>query len=62
MKADVAELRHELLTWPSGITGVQFDVPESAILNHNYIIWSMSEVFAAGPCAVVYVPDSLLLK
>lgn len=62
VKADVADLRHALVTWPSGITGVQFDVPRSAKLDRGYVIRAMSAVFAAGACAVVYGPDSLLLR
>ena len=62
VKADLADLRHALVTWPSGITGVQFDVPRSAMLERGYVIRAMSEVFAAESCAVVYGPDSLLLK
>lgn len=62
IKEDVADLRHDLVTWPSGIAGVQFDVPESAVLNREYVMRAMSDVFAAEPCTVVYGPDSLLLK
>ena len=62
IKADVAELRHHPVTWPSGISGVQFDVPDSAVLNHAYIIRAMTEAFAAGSCTVARGPDSLLLK
>jgi hypothetical protein len=62
VKADVADLRHAVVTWPSGITGVRFDVPRSAALDRGYVIRAMSEVFAAASCAVVYGPDSLLLK
>jgi hypothetical protein len=62
VKTDVSDLRHTLVTWPSGITGVQFEVPRSAVLDRGYVIRAMSEVFAAGTCAVVYGPDSLLLK
>ena len=62
VKADVADLRHALVTWPSGITGVQFDVPRSAKLDRGYVIRAMSAVFAAGAGAAVYGPDSLLLR
>jgi hypothetical protein len=62
VKADVADLRRARVTWPSGISGVQFDLPQSAALDRGYVIRAMSEVFAAEDCTVVYGPDSLLLK
>ena len=59
---DVSDLRHELVTWPSGITGVQFDVPMSVMLNDDYVKRSMCDAFGADAWAVVYGPESLLLK
>ena len=62
VKEDLEELQHDLVTWPSGITGVQFDVPESAVLDRDYVIRAMTSAFVADSCTVVYGPDSLLLK
>jgi hypothetical protein len=62
IKSDVVELRHQFVTWPSGITGIEFDVPEAAVLDREYVIRAMSDVFAAESFAVVHGPDSLVLK
>jgi hypothetical protein len=59
---DVPELHHRLVTWPSGIAGVQFDVPTGAILNNDHVKRSMADAFGADSWAVVHGPDSLLLK
>ena len=55
-------LRHSLVTWPSGIAGVQFDVPDGVILNNDYVKRSMADAFAADSWIEVRGPDSLLLK
>jgi hypothetical protein len=56
------ELRHSFGTWESGITGVAFEVPNQVLINHEFIIGAMSEVFGAAPWIVVDGPDSLVLK
>ena len=50
------------MTWPSGISGVQFDVPDGVILNNDYVKRSMADAFAADSWIEVQGPDSLLLK
>ena len=62
VRGDVSKLRHQVVTWPSGIPGVQFDVPSGAVLNNDYVKRSMADVFAADSWIEVYGPDSLLLK
>ncbi len=62
VKADTTDLRHASVTWPSGINGVQFDVPSCAALDRDYVIRAMSNVFSARSCTVVCGPDSLLMK
>jgi hypothetical protein len=61
-KRDVPGLRHELSTWPSGITGIEFDVPRTAVLDRDAVLRWMSEVFGAETWVEVRGPDSLLLK
>ncbi len=62
IRSDVSELRHRLVTWASGILGVQFDVPTGVILNNDYVKGSMADVFAADSWIDAHGPDSLLLK
>jgi hypothetical protein len=61
-KEAVLELTHSFGTWQSGITGVRFEVPERIVINHEFIIGAMSEVFGAASWIVVSGPDSLVLK
>mgnify|MGYP001081379305 CR=1 FL=1 len=61
-KEAVPELRHSFGTWKSGITGVEFEVPNAMTLNRELIVKAMTEVFGATAWIEVNGPDSLLLK
>lgn len=63
-KGDVSEACHHFGVWESGITGIEFDVPEAVILYRDYMIRAMSEVFGAKPGSWIEVRglDSLVLK
>jgi hypothetical protein len=50
------ELRHSFGTWPSGITGVKFEVPDPNLMHHEFIIRAMSGVFGAAPWTAVRGP------
>lgn len=50
------------ITWPSGLPGIEFEVPRTAILNREYIIHALSQVFSVESWTIVSGPDSLLLK
>ena len=58
----VPELRQSFATWQSGITGLEFKVPNGVAINHEFIVRAMSEVFGAASWIVVDGPDSLILK
>jgi hypothetical protein len=58
----VSELRHRSGTWPSGITGMEFDVPDDAVLDRAYMIQAFSSVFGTCDWVEVRGPDSLLMK
>jgi hypothetical protein len=61
-KEDVPELRHSFGTWQSGITGVQFEVPNPMPLNREVVVKAMTEAFGASAWIEVDGPDSLVLK
>jgi hypothetical protein len=61
-KTDVPEIEHDFVTWQSGITGVEFIIPNRITLNQNFIIGAISELFGATSWVVVPGPDSLILK
>jgi hypothetical protein len=61
-KKDVPEPRHQLHTWRSGITGIEFALPRGTVLNREAVLRWMSEVFATRDWAEVRGPDSLVLK
>jgi hypothetical protein len=62
VKEAVPKLRHSFGTWQSGITGVEFEVPNSMTLNREVVIKAMTEVFGAAVWIEVNGPDSLVLK
>ena len=62
IKGEFGELRHEIGPWRSGIHGAEFSVPRSVILDREYVIGAMSEVFGTRDWAEVRGPDSLALK
>ena len=61
-KQDVTELQHRFVTWESGLTGIEFDVPREANLNRKYVVRSMSEIFGADSWAEVHGPAGHTLK
>jgi len=61
-RADVPEARHRFETWPSGVTGVEFEVPRGVRVDRGYALRSLEGAFGPGPWAEVAGPDSLLLK
>ncbi len=67
MKSDprgrpVAELRHHFGTWPSGMTGIEFSVPEEDLLDRDYVLRAFARVFGTEDWVVVRGPDSVLMK
>ncbi len=58
---DVPELRHDFVSWESGITGVKFDVPRHLSLNRDLVHRSMSAVFGAPSWHEVHGPDTMIL-
>lgn len=62
LKDSVPELRHRITEWPSGITGIQFEVPREDVLDRDYILRAFSSVFETDDWVEVRGPDSLLMK
>jgi hypothetical protein len=58
----VPELRHRSVAWPSEITGLEFHVPEEALLDREYMIQALAGVFGTDDWVVVRGPDSRLMK
>lgn len=58
----MTELRHQFGEWPSGITGIEFDVPSDAVLDKAYIFRAFASIFGTDEWVEVRGPDSLLLK
>jgi hypothetical protein len=54
--------RSERGTWESGITGIGFEVSESAVLNRDFMLKAMAEVFGTDDWTEVRGPDSMVLK
>lgn len=65
-KSDVAELQFRVseppLEWPSGITGVIFDVPRRASLNRTLIKRGLEMAFEQSGWCEVSGPDSMVLR
>jgi hypothetical protein len=61
-KESVPELHHRFAEWPSGITGVEFEVPREDVLDRDYMLRAFSTVFETDDWVEVRGPDSLLLK
>lgn len=62
LKTDVSVLGHRFVTWPSGITGVEFNVPWGERIDRAYLVRSLEGVFGPGPWSEVDAPNSLMLK
>ena len=61
-KESVTELHHRFGEWPSGITGIEFDVPGEVVLDRDYMLRAFSTVFETEDWVEVRGPDSLLMK
>jgi hypothetical protein len=58
----VPELRHHLGAWPTGITGIEFDVPREGVLDRSYMLRAFASVFGTDEWVEVRGPESLLMK
>ncbi len=58
----VPELRHHFGTWPSGITGIEFNVPSRDVLDRDYALRAFASIFGIDDWVEVRGPDSLLLR
>jgi hypothetical protein len=56
------ELRHHFGVWPSGITGIEFDVPGDAVLDREYLLRAFASIFGTDDWVEVRGPDSLLMR
>lgn len=58
----VPELCHHFGAWPSGMTGLEFDVPTDDVLDRDYLLRALAGVFGTDEWVEVRGPDSRLMK
>ncbi len=58
----VPELCHHFDEWQSGITGIEFHVPEGDVLDREYVFRAFASAFGTDEWVEVRGPDSLFLK